>query len=117
MTSASLGQVHIGRLHDGRKVAIKLLHPNAEVQVRQDLRALHYAIRMIRLIYRHMNFHEHLNEFSNMIMREIDYRNEAENMHRCYDNWNEEPRIVIPQVITELSRSTVLTTEYVEGFA
>ncbi len=117
IASASLGQVHTARLHDNRKVAVKLLHPNVESQVRQDLKALLYAVNLIRFIYPHINFRDHLNEFSNMIIREMDYRNEAENMHRCHDNWNGEKRIIIPKVIDEFSRSTVLTTEYIDGIS
>lgn len=36
-------------------------------------------------------------------------------MRRARDQWKDEPRIVVPAVIDELSRSTVLTTEFVEG--
>ena len=115
LASASIGQVHLGKLHDGSKVAIKLLYPKMESQVRQDLRALRYAMRLARLIYPSMDFRPHLSEFSNMIAREIDYRNEAENIRRVRNAWGSKSKVHIPRVIDELSRPTVLTTEYVDG--
>ena len=115
LAAASLGQVHVGRIRDGRKVAIKFLHPRMEHLIRKDLRALRYVVGLIQFFYGHLNFQGHLNEFSNMIQMEIDYENEAENMRRVRDNFHDDPRIVIPNVIEEFSRSTVLTTEYIEG--
>lgn len=115
LAAASLGQVHVGRVKDGRKVAVKFLHPNMESLIRRDLRALKYAVALIRWFYGHLDFRGHLNEFSNMIQMEIDYQNEAENMRRVRDNFEDDPRIIVPAVIEELSRSTVLTTEYIEG--
>lgn len=115
LAAASLGQVHVGRTKDGRKVAIKLLHPNMETLIRQDLRALRYVVRLILWFYGHLDFRGHLSEFANMVQLEIDYENEAESMRRARDQWKDEPRIIVPAVIDELSRSTVLTTEYIEG--
>ena len=115
LASASLGQVHLGKLHDGSKVAIKLLYPKMESQVRHDLRALRYAVRLIRFIYPSMDFRPHRSEFSNMIAREIDYRNEAKNIRRARNAWGPKAKVFIPRVIDEFSRPRVLTTEYVEG--
>ncbi len=117
LASASLGQVHVGRLHDGRKVAIKLLHPKIENQLRQDLRALRYVVMVIRFFYLQLDFRSHLREFSNIVTMEIDYRNERENLRRARDNWQDNPNIVVPDVIDEFSRSTVITTEYIEGIS
>lgn len=115
LAAASLGQVHVGRIRDGRKVAIKFLHPRMEYLIRKDLRALRYVVGLIQFFYGHLNFTGHLTEFSNMIQMEIDYENEAQNMRRVRDNFHDDPRFVIPNVIEEFSRSTVLTTEYIEG--
>ncbi len=115
LAAASLGQVHVGRIRDGRKVAIKLLHPDMERVIRQDLRAISLSVRLILVVYPHLDFRPHYLEFANMVQLEIDYVNEAESMRRARDQWKDEPRIVVPAVIDELSGSTVLTTEFVEG--
>ena len=115
--AASLGQVHVARIDDGRKVAVKFLHPNMESIIRRDIRALNLAVRLILWFYTHLDFRSHLNEFSNMVYAEIDYENEAENMRRAADCFRDDERIIVPAVIEQFSRSTVLTTEFVEGIA
>ncbi len=115
IAAASLGQVHLARTKDGRKVAVKFLHPGIESQIRQDIRALKLAMNLILWVYPYLDFRPHLYEFSTMTLTEIDYENEAENMRRIRDNFANDPRVVVPAVVDELSGSTVLTTEYLEG--
>lgn len=115
LAAASLGQVHVARIQDGRKVAVKFLHPNMEGEMRADLRALRYCVRMTRWVFPHIDFSGHLTEFSNMLLYEVDYRNEAENMRLARENFLHDPRVVIPRVIPELSCATVITTEFIEG--
>jgi len=117
LAAASLGQVHVARIQDGRKVAVKFLHPNIEGQIRQDMRALRYAVNMILWMYPYLDFRGHLYEFSNMVLAEIDYENEAENMRRTRYNFHGESRVVIPEVIEELSGTTILTTEFIDGIS
>src|SRR5690349_8507770 len=40
IASASIGQVHIAKLHDGSKVAVKVQYPDIEETVRRDLNTL-----------------------------------------------------------------------------
>ncbi|HMW61299.1 MAG TPA: AarF/ABC1/UbiB kinase family protein, partial [Leptospiraceae bacterium] len=115
IAAASLGQVHLARTKDGRKVAVKFLHPGIESQIRQDIRALKLAVNLILWVYPYLDFRPHLYEFSTMTLTEIDYENEAENMRRIRDNFANDPRVVVPSVVDELSGGTVLTTEYIEG--
>ena len=115
LASASLGQVHLAKLRDGRKVAVKLLYPEIEFQVRQDILSLRYAVRLIRWIYPKINLISHVEEFSNMILWEMDYCNEAENIRRACNNWEGSSSVFIPNVIDSLSSSTILTTEFVDG--
>lgn len=115
LAAASLGQVHRARLKDGRAVAVKLLHPGIEEQAVQDLRAMRYALNLTMWFFPHLDFRGHLKEFAAMISAEIDYENEAENMRRVRRNFQDLPDVIIPEVIDELSGSTVLTTEFIEG--
>lgn len=115
LAAASLGQVHVARIPDGRKVAVKLLHPDMESLIRRDLRGLRYTVHLILRVYSHLDFRGHLKEFANMILLEIDYENEAENIRRMRDDFKDDPRLVIPDIIEEYSRSSILTTEFIEG--
>ena len=116
IASASLGQVHSARLRDGRRVAVKLLHAGIESQIREDLFALRFATRMITWFFPDLDFRGHVSEFATMILSEIDYENEAENIRRMRDLFKDEPRVIVPAVVDDLSRETVLTTEFISGF-
>lgn len=115
LASASLGQVHVARLFDGRKAAVKLLHNNIENQIREDLFALRFAMRMVMWFFPDLDFRGHLAEFAGMVLSEIDYENEAENIRRMRAHFEQDARVVVPAVIDELSRETVLTTEFISG--
>ncbi len=115
VATASLGQVHVARLFDGRRAAVKLLHANIENQIREDLFALRFAMRMVTWFFPDLDFRGHLSEFAGMVLSEIDYQNEAENIRRMRILFADDPRVVVPAVVDELSRESVLTTEFISG--
>lgn len=115
LATASLGQVHKAVIPDGRTVAVKILYPKIESSVRSDLWSLRVAVRWIRFFYPHLDFHTHLHEFSTMLFAEIDYVSEAENIRRCRNNFSDDERIIVPDVIPGHSGSSVLTTEFIYG--
>src|SRR6185503_1202464 len=47
IASASIGQVHIARLHDGSKVAVKVQYPDIEEVVRRDLNTLRRIFKIV----------------------------------------------------------------------
>ena len=114
---ASFGQVHIAYLHDGRKVAVKVLHKNMHAVLRKDLRALRSVVFLIRFFYPRLDFRSHFLEFSQMARQEIDYINEAENLRRARHYFQNDATIVTPDLLEEVSCATVLCTEFIEGFS
>src|SRR5579884_1038898 len=82
--SASLGQVHRGRLHDGRLVAIKVQRPFAETAVRTDLRTLRIVLGLVRRLAPSadalLDIRGLYREFSRMVFEELDYEHEARNI-------------------------------------
>ena len=47
IASASIGQVHIARMHDGTKVAVKVQYPDIEEIVRRDLNTLRRIFKIV----------------------------------------------------------------------
>lgn len=45
VASASVAQVHFAKLHNGEKVAVKILRPNIENEVKKDIKLLHLIAR------------------------------------------------------------------------
>ena len=118
LAAASLGQVHRATLKGGRPVAVKVQRPNIEKQVRADLRILSRAAGVMerRATWaREVGLQRVVDEFGATLLLELDYRLEAYNARRLAQNLDGLPGVGVPEVIRELSRTRVLTLEFVEG--
>src|SRR5436305_3107171 len=77
IASASLGQVHIARLRDGRPVAVKVQRPNIREALVDDLEALE---EIAEFLDKHTEFGRRyeltwmLDQFRKTLLRELDYR-------------------------------------------
>jgi predicted unusual protein kinase regulating ubiquinone biosynthesis (AarF/ABC1/UbiB family) len=118
IAAASLGQVHRARLPDGRQVAVKVQRPGIHETIADDLDALE---EIADWIDEHTDFgrahhlREFLDEFRKSLLRELDYRREAQNLVTIRTNLEEFERIVIPEPVDDYTTSRVLTMEYIDG--
>ncbi len=113
--SASIGQVHLARLADGRRVAVKVQYPAIERIIRADLGNLRRLFRAIFSMITDVDFEPIWAEVRDRLLEELDYRHEAANMRRMAELHQDHPEIVIPRVIDERSSDRILTMEFVEG--
>ena len=117
LAAASLGQVHRAA-YQGREVVVKVLRPGVEETVGEDLDVSFRILFLLNLLF--PNHHTRaitaiVSEFSKRIRDELDFRDEARNAATLRRNFSGEPRIVVPEVVTELVTRRVLVLEYVEG--
>jgi predicted unusual protein kinase regulating ubiquinone biosynthesis (AarF/ABC1/UbiB family) len=117
LAAASLGQVHRAR-YGGRDVVVKVLRPRVDQIVRQDLDIAFRLLFVLTLLF--PNHHTRaiaaiVSEFAKRIWAELDFRDEARNAETLRRNFADDARVVVPEVIGELTRRRVLVLEYVEG--
>jgi predicted unusual protein kinase regulating ubiquinone biosynthesis (AarF/ABC1/UbiB family) len=117
LAAASLGQVHRASL-GGREVVVKVLRPGVEELVGRDLDVSFRILFVLNLLF--PNHHTRaitaiVSEFSKRIHDELDFREEARNAATLRRNFQAEPRVVVPEVVSELVTRRVLVLEYVEG--
>ncbi len=115
IASASIGQVHLARMHDGQKVAVKIQYPDIEEVVRRDLNTLRRIFHIIEWFVSYQGLDELYREIRAIVMEELDYRAEANNAGRIAANFPNRTDVGFPHVITELSTARVLTTRFESG--
>ncbi|MBN2005160.1 MAG: AarF/ABC1/UbiB kinase family protein [Anaerolineae bacterium] len=115
VASASLAQVHLARLHDGRRVAVKIQYLDIESNTKGDLRTIKSLLTLYGFFFRIKGMGNIHSQFSEMIREELDFRLEAQHIETIAANFAGDPHVLFPKVIHELSSERVLTTEYVQG--
>jgi predicted unusual protein kinase regulating ubiquinone biosynthesis (AarF/ABC1/UbiB family) len=116
--SASLAQVHRASLRSGRQVVLKVQRPGLEHLFRLDLEVLQ---QVAALVQRHPRWGQGRDwigiakECRRVLLRELDFRLEAEHAARFRQQFLDDPGIRIPAVIWELSARRVLCLDYVPG--
>jgi predicted unusual protein kinase regulating ubiquinone biosynthesis (AarF/ABC1/UbiB family) len=115
IAAASIGQVYRARLHDGRDVAVKVQYPGVAAAVRADMQNLGLILRLAKRIAPGMDPQAIGREISERIHEELDYELEAQNQRALARIFRGHPFIVVPAVVTSLSRERVLVSDYVEG--
>jgi predicted unusual protein kinase regulating ubiquinone biosynthesis (AarF/ABC1/UbiB family) len=115
IAAASIGQVYKARLQDGRDVAVKVQYPGVAAAVRADMQNLGLILRLAKRIAPGMDPQAIGREISERIHEELDYELEAQNQRALARIFRGHPFIVVPAVVTSLSRERVLVSDYVEG--
>ena len=115
IASASIGQVHLARLPDGAKVAVKVQYPDIEETVRRDLSTLRRIFHIVEWFIPYQGLDELYREIRAIVMEELDYRGEAENAARIAANFEGRTDVGFPRVVAELSTSRVLVTHFERG--
>jgi predicted unusual protein kinase regulating ubiquinone biosynthesis (AarF/ABC1/UbiB family) len=115
VAAASIGQVYRARLPDGRDVAVKVQYPGVAQAVRADMQNLGLILRVLKQVAPGLDVKATAEEVRSRIGEELDYELEAQHQRSLARIFRGHPFIVVPDVVTSLSREKVLVTEFVEG--
>ncbi|GAE29823.1 ABC1 family protein [Halalkalibacter hemicellulosilyticusJCM 9152] len=116
--SASIGQVHEALLHTGERVAVKVQRPHINQLIHTDLEILHELVEIAdhRLEWAaKYRLKEVVEEFSQALIAELDYRREGRNGERIARQFDDDDTVHIPCVYWDYTTKKVLTMEFVEG--
>lgn len=115
LASASLAQVHAATLADGRRVAVKVQHPDIEETARMDLRTIRRLLAVVGTIIRIRGLYDQYLELEAMIRAELDFAQEARHLEAIAAHFRDDPEVGFPDVVPERSTRRVLTTTFVDG--
>jgi len=111
--AASIGQVHRGRWHDGREVAVKVQYPGVREALGADLRAVSVVTRVVSLAAPGLALPPLVGQLRDRLAEELDYLREAEVQRRFADAYRDDPEVVVPDVVAATPR--VLVSTWLEG--
>jgi predicted unusual protein kinase regulating ubiquinone biosynthesis (AarF/ABC1/UbiB family) len=118
LAAASLAQVHRAYMRDGRAVVVKVQRPNIREQIVEDLEALGGIAEFLDAhteLGKRYDFGNMLQGLRASLLREMDFKLEANNLITFGENLREFERIVIPEPIEAYCTSRILTMEYIPG--
>ncbi len=118
LASASIGQVHKAVLPSGRIVAVKIQRPGVRKNFTQDLETLQ---KMADLAVSYSKDAKKyaldgiVEELRFILINELDYSKEADNLIQLRHNLQKFDRLIIPAPVQEYSSSRVLTMDFIAG--
>ncbi|HEY2632209.1 MAG TPA: AarF/ABC1/UbiB kinase family protein [Solirubrobacteraceae bacterium] len=122
IAAASIGQVYRATLKEdtaggagGREVAVKVQYPGVASAVRADMQNLDLIMRLLKRMTPSLDVKAVTAEIRDRIAEELDYELEAQNQRSLARIFKGHPFIVVPEVVSDLSRERVLVSDFVEG--
>ena len=118
VAAASIGQVHRAATTDRREVAVKVQFPGVADAIEEDLDGAELMYQVFSaLALNGLDARGLVDELRARMREELDYRLEAANVAEFAGHFAGHPWVRIPALVPELSRSRVLTTEWVDGMS
>ncbi|XP_075692219.1 atypical kinase COQ8B, mitochondrial [Rhinoderma darwinii] len=113
--AASIGQVHLARVPDGREVAMKIQYPGIAQSIKSDVENLLSILKMSVVLPDGLFPENSVQVLQKELAWECDYLREA-NCAKIFRNLlKDDPFLRVPQVIDDLTTKRVLTMELVSG--
>ena len=116
--AASLGQVHRATLPNGREVAVKVQRPDIGKGIVDDLDLLRTVAGTVGRFggaNHKYGFGEWVEEFRRVLLAELDYAREAQNLEIFAENLAPYENLRVPKPIWDYTTQRVLTMEMVWG--
>lgn len=118
VASASVAQVHYAELHNGRRVAVKVLRPDILPVIESDLALLRILAAWVEKLFadgRRLRPREVVAEFDKYLHDELDLMFEAANASQLRRNFAGSDILLVPEVFYDYCAREVLVLEWMEG--
>ena len=116
--SASVAQVHLAELNDGREAAVKILRPNIAGVIRNDLKLLDAGASLMEWLWadgKRLKPHEVVAEFARHLDDELDLMREASNASLLRRNFAGSPLLAVPEIYWEHCSTEVMVMQRMHG--
>lgn len=114
MASASVAQVHAARLHSGEEVVVKVVRPDIEPVIRQDIALMFTLAKLINRYApdgKRLRPLEVVRDYELIILDELDLAREAANASQLRRNFEDGKLVYVPHVYWDYTRREVFTID------
>ena len=118
MAAASVAQVHEAKLFSGEQVAVKVIRPHIDKEIRKDIRLMYSIAKRAENVFeiaRVIGVVNLVKEFERIIFKELDMLIEAGSIEKFALNFKDSDEIYIPMVHWDYTTKSVLTMEHIPG--
>nr|WP_282450884.1 ubiquinone biosynthesis regulatory protein kinase UbiB [Marinobacter bryozoorum] len=118
MASASVAQVHAATMPDGRRVVVKVIRPDIDRVIHQDLALMFMMARLLEKYWsegRRLHPVDVVEDYKTTIYDELNLQREAANASQLRRNFEGSPLIYIPTIDWDYTTKRVLVMERISG--
>ncbi|KAL5103517.1 Atypical kinase COQ8B mitochondrial [Taenia crassiceps] len=113
--AASIGQVHLATLPNGRRMAVKIQYPGVGKSIETDVANITMILKRFNFLPRGVFAESAIRTAKKELKWECDYLREASYAEKFARLLANDPVFLVPQVFHDFSTKKVFTTEYFEG--
>lgn len=120
LAAGTIAQVHRATLENGDRVVVKVQRPTARADIEQDLALLEIFAQKVgqrQALNQVVNMEAVFKHLSTSLQRELDFRQEIENIQRMQTVLTDYDRLAVPSVYQELSTDRLLVMEEIQGIS
>lgn len=118
LAAGTIAQVHRATLETGDRVVVKVQRPTARADIEQDLALFEMFAEKVGkrpALNQVINMEDVFKHLSTSLHRELDFRQEANNIERMRTVLADYDRLAVPRVHWDLSTSRLLVMEEIQG--
>lgn len=118
LAAGSIAQVHAAVTREGDQVVVKIRRPNIVPTIRTECEILQNLAGVLRMMLsdgENIDPGQVVREFTEAVGKEVDLRNELQNLQRYARHFRDDPAVHLPRAYEPLCTGGVLTMERIEG--
>lgn len=118
VASASIAQVHLATLKNGKEVAVKVLRPGMKQSIDEDVALMHIAAGWVERLWadgRRLKPREVVAEFDKYLHDELDLMREAANASQLRRNFTGSDLLLVPEMFWDYCSDSVIVMERMHG--
>ncbi len=117
VASGSVAGVYRGKLRSGKEVAVKIRRPGIDHVMNVDLGLMRRGAALAAKlpVFRGVPVTELIGQMCDAVLGQLDFRREADSLHRLRANLSAVPRVWVPKVYPDECRGSCIVMEFIPG--